>query len=102
KLNKTINDFNASSPNDALSNLVYEYDNSLNILKNEFVIKFKDDTDQAYIDKFFSRKRAKVVSRNKYFPKQYLVTFEGRSALSALRSLPTTDLHIEFIEPNLI
>jgi thermitase len=102
RLNQTIRQFNASSPNDAATSPVYEYGNSLNILKNEFIIKFRDDVEQAYIDNLFKRKKIKIVSINTYFKNQYLITFEGMNASKAVKKLPVEDPFIEYAEPNLV
>jgi len=102
KLKGIVNEFNASSSNDAATIPVYEYGNSLNILKNEFIVKFKDDINEGTISKFFQSNRISIISRNKYFKNQYVITFVGMNPQRALRNLPVNNPIIDFIEPNLI
>jgi subtilisin family serine protease len=103
KFVRAVESFNTRNINDVNVAPVFEYDNSLNILTDEFILKFKDHISEAAKRTFLAANKMEIINTDPYVPGQYLIRYTDVSPEVALNRLSAYDSSIiKFIEPNFI
>lgn len=103
KFNRTIRGFNDRSLKDVDTAPVYEYDRSLNVLTDEFIIKFKDEISSETINHFMATNNLEFITPEEDIRNQFIVRFTDINPEEALKKLSSYDTaFVSFIEPNFI
>jgi thermitase len=102
KFKRVVSVHNTNSAVDVETAAIFEYQNSLNILTEQFVIRFRDDVSRREIDDYFTNNNIELESDSELFKNLFLIRFKNLSARQALINLPKNHPLIAFIEPNFL